>query len=453
MLFFKRAQAESSWANHAIGPFTRLQEKAGLLETRQRSEDERLQEAAEALEIGLRAMELAEEIARNIWRDLSGEGSACPVSTSPSTARDEPHVHSPSGPLALTRDDEEQRPMPSQWLRDAYAEIHQVAASVAHAATSATTLGEASPAPAVVEGVLHVRPAAAQALNFEHWFPAGDAAKAHETHVMGEHDPHKPTQKKSSRCCKSALTEQFESQLVTSRGHARAIYQRYLGLQLRVESRMLCRVESRSNSASGLLALHPGRAPWRRGAALRGADGLAAQHHPELRAPKALSMRSAGKKRKQKWVGAVSAVHRVIRSACMPLQGDTNAGPVRVFSSPTGSFALLVNASDGRCQGVTWPLCVEHQLLGKQGQQRHVRLSTKSADIECSDDEPVREVRGIAEDEVQAATCALLYPNKVVTASMMRGCSRKEPLWEGCCYRAGNGCWTSTKREKVFLSI
>ena len=32
---------------------------------------------------------------------------------------------------------------------------------------------QASPAPAVVEGVLHVRPAAAQALNFEHWFPAG----------------------------------------------------------------------------------------------------------------------------------------------------------------------------------------------------------------------------------------------------------------------------------------
>ena len=31
------------------------------------------------------------------------QGSACPVSTSPSTARDEPHVHSPSGPLALTR--------------------------------------------------------------------------------------------------------------------------------------------------------------------------------------------------------------------------------------------------------------------------------------------------------------------------------------------------------------
>lgn len=51
------------------------------------------------------------------------------------------------------QEDASERPLPSQWLRDAYAEIHQVAASVAHAATQ---LGEASPAPAVVEGVLHV---------------------------------------------------------------------------------------------------------------------------------------------------------------------------------------------------------------------------------------------------------------------------------------------------------
>lgn len=155
MLFFKRAQAESSWANHAVGPFTRLQEKAGLLDA-QRSEDERLQEAAESLEIGLRAIELAEEIARNIWRDLSGEGLPVDPASS-STARHEPHVHSPLVHAGTCeQEDTSERPMPSQWLRDAYAEIHQVAASVAHAATAATQLGEASPAPAVVEGVLHV---------------------------------------------------------------------------------------------------------------------------------------------------------------------------------------------------------------------------------------------------------------------------------------------------------
>ncbi|CAE7846777.1 unnamed protein product [Symbiodinium sp. KB8] len=79
-----------------------------------------------------------------------------------------------------------------------------------------------------------------------------------------------------------------------------------------------------------------------------------------------------------------------------------------------------------------------------------------SADIECSDEESVQEARGrIAEDEaVQAATCALLYPNKVVAASVVRGCSsRKEPFLEGCCYRASNGCWTSKKREKVGLRL
>eukprot|EP00439_Symbiodinium_sp_Y106_P037986 s5851_g4.t1 len=105
-------------------------------------EDERLQEAAESLEIGLRAIELAEEIARNIWRDLH-----------------EPHVHSPLVHAGTCeQEDTSERPMPSQWLRDAYAEIHQaklaelssssvsteqVAASVAHAATAATQLGEA----------------------------------------------------------------------------------------------------------------------------------------------------------------------------------------------------------------------------------------------------------------------------------------------------------------------